>query len=307
MTVDEPIEKLELLENGLDFLISGLNALIEKTEKESGRSLFSNVSLITSDSDILSSEDIPPHPEFEFKISDIELKYAIINLSAGIELILKERLKQEHWSLIFDNVDKANYASLQSGNFKSVYLETSISRLKQIVGVVFEENAIKHIEELKKERNRIEHFHFSPNRELLKKKISNAVMAILGFIVGNLNPYGFIGHTAVLYKKLISAIIESQLDETYRADLLEGKITQMYNGKPVVKCNICHHKFLILAEKNYCLFCGNEPSNQEIFDDTFPDSTARDISKCMYCSSELIYHQNHQLICLDCRKNLLAT
>jgi hypothetical protein len=305
MTEAELLEKLELLENGLDFLITGLNALIEKTEKESSRNLFADVSLNFLDGNDFETFESHISPKPEMVVNDIELKYAIIHISAGIELILKERLKQEHWSLIFDNVDKANYASLQSGDFKSVYQETSFSRLKQIVGLVFEENAIDHFKELKQERNRIEHFNFSPNRELLKKKISNAVMAILGFIVGNLKPANFIGHTAVLYKKLISAIIEAQLDETYRTELLKGKITQMYNGKPVLKCNICHHEFLILAEKNYCLFCGNVPSNQEIFDDTIPYSTVIEIDKCKFCSSGLIYHQKYQLICLNCRTDLI--
>ena len=32
---------------------------------------------------------------------DRSLKYAILNLSDGVELILKERLRRAHWSLLF--------------------------------------------------------------------------------------------------------------------------------------------------------------------------------------------------------------
>ena len=54
-----------LLENGLDFISSALKHLKNQPTKR-------------------------------------ELKYAVLHLSAGIELILKERLKREHWSLVFD-------------------------------------------------------------------------------------------------------------------------------------------------------------------------------------------------------------
>lgn len=52
--------------------------------------------------------------------SDKELKYCVINLHAGIQLILKELLYQEHWSLIFQKIETAEYDKLNSGVFISV-------------------------------------------------------------------------------------------------------------------------------------------------------------------------------------------
>ena len=40
------------------------------------------------------------------KLSQHSWKYSVLHLYSGIELLLKERLRQEHWSLIFENVEK---------------------------------------------------------------------------------------------------------------------------------------------------------------------------------------------------------
>lgn len=58
-----------------------------------------------------------------------QIKYSILHLSSGIELLLKQRLFNEHWSLIFANVDRADKILLQKGDFKSVDFGESLNRL----------------------------------------------------------------------------------------------------------------------------------------------------------------------------------
>ncbi|MCK5581837.1 MAG: hypothetical protein KAJ18_11260 [Candidatus Omnitrophica bacterium] len=65
----EQIE-FQILENGLDFILSALNYISGPKEKS-------------------------------------DLKYGVLRLSSGCELVLKERLRQEHWSLVFENIKKA--------------------------------------------------------------------------------------------------------------------------------------------------------------------------------------------------------
>ncbi len=77
-TKPKPV-KYELFENGLDFILSGLEHLSTKP------------------------------------LNKRAYKFGVLHLAAGIELILKERLRREHWSLLFENVDKANAAALASG------------------------------------------------------------------------------------------------------------------------------------------------------------------------------------------------
>jgi hypothetical protein len=61
----------ELLENGLDFISSGL-AYVARGETKS------------------------------------DLKYGVLHLASGIELVLKERLRQEDWTLVFKQPEKAD-------------------------------------------------------------------------------------------------------------------------------------------------------------------------------------------------------
>ncbi len=48
-----------------------------------------------------------------------DLKYAVLHLSAGIEVLLKARLAQEHWTLVLDNVDQASKLQYERGDFTS--------------------------------------------------------------------------------------------------------------------------------------------------------------------------------------------
>src|SRR5579862_1825648 len=86
--------QLSMLENGLDFIASGLKHIAA--------------------------------PESKF-----DLKYAVLHLSAGIELVLKDRLRREDWRLIFVDPDQATESSFKSGNFKSVSLWDCLKRLEK--------------------------------------------------------------------------------------------------------------------------------------------------------------------------------
>jgi hypothetical protein len=60
-----------LLENGLDFVLSALEHVGSKPDRR-------------------------------------QLKYAVLHLYAGVALVLKERLRQEDWRLLFEKQEKAD-------------------------------------------------------------------------------------------------------------------------------------------------------------------------------------------------------
>ena len=74
--------QLSMLENGLDFIRSGLKSIAS--------------------------------PQSKF-----DLKYAVLHLSAGIELVLKDRLRREDWTLIFDDVTQADERKLEKAASKA--------------------------------------------------------------------------------------------------------------------------------------------------------------------------------------------
>ena len=113
-------KQLKLLENGLCFIIQSI-----KNFKQS---------------------------EKDIRNSEKELKYSCICLFSGIFLILKEKLSQEHWSLLFSDVNKANKKDLKTGNFHSVNFSDCRKRLSEIVSIEFTEKESKMLDSLREKR-----------------------------------------------------------------------------------------------------------------------------------------------------------
>jgi hypothetical protein len=66
-----------------------------------------------------------------------DLKYAVLHLSAGIEVLAKYRLHREHWTLVLSKPDdpKINLAAFERGDFQSISGETALTRLRNLVGL----------------------------------------------------------------------------------------------------------------------------------------------------------------------------
>src|SRR5207245_8936553 len=109
-----------LLENGLDFIWSAVEHLSVGTSKR-------------------------------------ELKYALLNLVSGIELLLKERLRREDWTLLFPNPKKANEALYKTGAFKSVDFVELVARIEDCC-YDGDWEAAASLCSLRRQRNRFEHF-----------------------------------------------------------------------------------------------------------------------------------------------------
>jgi hypothetical protein len=82
-------------------------------------------------------------------------KYSVLHLYSGIELLLKEKLRQEHWSLIFQDISGASSKKFESGDFVSVYHDDLVKRLQNISKIAINDEPIKRLRDL---RNRFEHF-----------------------------------------------------------------------------------------------------------------------------------------------------
>lgn len=86
------------------------------------------------------------------------LKEAVLHLANGVELVIKARVAQEHWSLIFSNIDQASYGKIVNGDFVSVDYDKAIERLEKIVDVTIGSHSNEHLRNLRKLRNRLTHF-----------------------------------------------------------------------------------------------------------------------------------------------------
>ncbi len=85
-------------------------------------------------------------------------KYSVIHFCAAVEMLFKARLMREHWSLVISKKENANLQKFISGDFVSVTLDDSRSRLRDIVGQVISDEAFKSFSDLSKHRNKMIHF-----------------------------------------------------------------------------------------------------------------------------------------------------
>jgi hypothetical protein len=161
--------KFSLLENAFDFILSALMYLAKSKTKS-------------------------------------DLKYAILHLCAGIEIILKERLRREHWSLLFEDVNRANILDFESGNFTSVSFRTCIERLKGICNLSFLDKDERYLFKLRERRNRLKHFGITDSAEALTSSAAKVLSILLDFINHELLPDDFSKAEADLLKKLRSKL-----------------------------------------------------------------------------------------------------
>ena len=115
--------KLSLLSNGIDFIQSGIEHFFLKDD---------------------------PDPRSH--------KYAILHLFAGVLLLLKERLRQEHWSLIFKDVARAG-----ESDAKTVDFDEALQRLKSCSKLQLGDRNGKLLRKAQLLRNRLEHYEFELN------------------------------------------------------------------------------------------------------------------------------------------------
>jgi hypothetical protein len=66
------------------------------------------------------------------------LKYAIIQLATGLELMLKYRLYLEHWTLVCQELSKAKRSQFDAGEFQSVNPGACVGRLINVCQITFQ-------------------------------------------------------------------------------------------------------------------------------------------------------------------------
>lgn len=102
------------------------------------------------------------------------LKLSILLIAQAIELLLKERLRREHWSLIFKDIEKAG-----KSNATTVTISEALSRLEHIAKVKFETKERDTIFNFSAIRNQIQHYEI----EVTFEEVAGKAQTAIGFIV----------------------------------------------------------------------------------------------------------------------------
>jgi len=270
-----PPTGLDLLENGLDFISSSLDPIL-KSELE------------------------------------IELKYSILHLSAGVELIIKEILRKEHWSLIFQNVDKADSSSLASGDFISVNNETALNRLQNICKVKLNQDTIRHLGALRKKRNKIEHFAFRENEFELKSISSEVLMIILGLIDKNIDTKDISFAARINISNIKRKSAEFKEFNEKALSKCKDKIKEYSKKYEILQCPNCFQRCFVINEDLKCLFC-NYSNTPEQAARSYIENVQRiseyvevtqggyfPLDDCPECGSNTVISESDSYLCFNC-------
>lgn len=284
--------ELNLLDNGLDFIIEGIK---------------------------------PTHRIWKDSNSENGWKYSVLNVFSGIQLILKDRLRKEHWSLIFEDVSNANEHKLIQGDFASVNHNNIVKRLKGISNITIDDTPINNLRKL---RNKFEHFEVEIEVQECKQLIAKAIRELILF--WNQNVLIYANEEQIKKFEQIKSIT-SEFD-TYVQNMLiknKNKIEGLTKSKQgaLVHCDKCsNHSFMIyLDEKKQfeCFVCEHkvfksdfikEKRNSELeraSGESFLEFVNYELN-CSICKTEnrIIFEPNYihdsedyqpdYFLCLDC-------
>lgn len=103
-------------------------------------------------------------------------KYSVINFATAIELLLKARLINEHWSLVVERSSDADRETFLAGKCKTVSPGEAIKRLAKVCGQPVPNDAAVQFEKLAAHRNRMIHFfHEAASEEATPELIEEVV------------------------------------------------------------------------------------------------------------------------------------
>lgn len=207
--------EIKLLENGLDFILSALEY-------------------------------------FGGSPSERDLKYGVLHLCSGVELVLKERLLREHWILVFEKPDQASKTALESGDFRSVRFDACIDRLAKICGIKWLENHKEEFRRFRSRRNRIEHFSITDSVAAIKSSASKILAITLDFINRE-----FDDEISLMYQDELDEIRARLGDfEQFVKDRMTKIRDRLNSYSVVLTCPRCFQNTLAVEEGILCLFCG---------------------------------------------------
>jgi len=216
-TSDDTVH-FSMLENGLDFISSGLRYIAEPKTKS-------------------------------------DLKYAILHLSSGIELVLKERLAREDWKLLFTKPDKATEEAFKTGDFKGINFDVCLERLEEfkLVSVPAREFLLG----FKKRRNRFEHFRVVESRIALETVSIKVLSAVLDFISDEFDQGDLSSAEEELLTDVRTRLASFEAFRQKRIVEIQPLLREWRDSSgQVIGCPCCSEEALRAEDHVVCAFCG---------------------------------------------------
>lgn len=218
-----------LLENGLDFIASGLRYIARGETKS-------------------------------------DLKYGVLHLASGIELVLKERLRQEDWRQVFSKPDNADERRYKAGDFRSVDQQECLDRLKEHCGIELTDSQQEKLRAFRLRRNRLEHFAIVDSQRAIESLAAQALGILLDFI-GEAFDESELLEGEDLLLEIRTRLGEFKGFTQDRLDEIAPELERWRKGHGgVIYCPCCLQNSLKADVSVECLFCGYRTNGEDAAD-----------------------------------------
>jgi hypothetical protein len=228
-------------------------------------------------------------------------KYSVLHLYSGIELLLKEKLRQEHWSLIFQDISSASSEKIENGDFVSVYHDELIKRLQNISKVTINDEPIKKLRDL---RNRFEHFEVNIALTECEQIVASALNEIIKFWETNLKSISTVQQQK-RFKTIKSIATGFEVYREQRLNKFQQAISGIVNSKNglIVLCPDCSSlSFAVFKDEEKeckCFVCDEKYRKHD-----YLKNIRKDEEDSKKYSEELsfIEYEPYDTICPSCQK-----
>jgi hypothetical protein len=191
-----------------------------------------------------------------------KIKYAVLHLFSGTLLILKERIRQEHWSLLFQKVDSASLEKFESGDFEGINFERVLHVLKEIAQLKLESEDIKGLNDVRKIRNKVEHFEYSISIDQFRPLAGKVLNFTIRFFEVHLQDTELSTAENDIFQDLKSTAKDFREYVDERLKVVEKYATE--NKYDVFHCTECRELSLVKEPDDFkCLVCGLEGVDTE--------------------------------------------
>lgn len=185
-----------------------------------------------------------------------DLKYAVLHLQAAVEVLLKARLIRQDWSLVFKDPNTASQLAFAKGDFQSIGLKDTLTRLTDI-GVEVPKPAQDQFYELANRRNKLQHFGMDEQAILIESLAGKVLDSLLCVIRDYLRPGADPDDEHVLdtSQELIRTEME-RINGLVAARLARIEPELADRASVVVCCPICQYEALPIDHGDLrCRFC----------------------------------------------------
>ncbi|WP_124281791.1 hypothetical protein [Streptomyces sp. ADI97-07] len=188
-----------------------------------------------------------------------DLKYAVLHLHSAVEVLLKARLMQEHWALVFEKPESATREKYEEAEFKSCGVVDALERLERIAGLDlgYRGRVEQQVGKLVKWRNALQHFGLTAPALAVEKVAVNILDFLLEFVQNHLRPALERSGRVALDDEM--AAVSDGLGEirklvTYRWSRIRPGLDSLLDK--TVTCGMCDQAALVInGIDSACRFC----------------------------------------------------